>query len=192
MVTQRPSDPEQSGESLRFALREIPKPMVFAAHRIIRDCNEEFAGLFGYRREEIVGTSFSKLYPGVADFVRIGHLWRTHLTGGATFHDERVMAGAAGRRFWCRVTGRSAQASDPFAAALYCFEPMSRPVGDAALTPRQRQILSLLAQGRTSAAIAAEMSLSTRTVEAHRLRLSRRLGLANTAALVAWFCEQDA
>lgn len=166
--------------------------MVFAAHRIIRDCNEEFAAQFGYRRDEIIGTSFARLYPGVADFVRVGHLWREHLTGGLAFHDERVMAKANGERFWCSVNGRSNQPSDPFASALYCFEPLKRPVDALILTARQRQILSLLSQGRSSAAIATEIGLSLRTVEAHRLRLSRRLGLPNTAALVAWFYAHDA
>ena len=175
-----------------FTLADIPVPMVFATHRIIRDCNGEFAALFGYRQEELVDTSFSRLYPAVADFVRTGQMWRHHLPGGAVYHDERIMAGAAGQRFWCRVNGRSRDRADPFAAALYCFEPMSRPIGETTLTltGRQRQILTLVAQGKTNATIAAETGLSKRTVEAHRLRLSRSIGVSNGAELVAWFLGQ--
>jgi len=175
-----------------FALADLPVPMVFAAHRIIRDCNVEFAALFGYRRAELIDASFSRLYPAIADFVRTGDMWRHHLPGGAVYYDERIMAGAGGRRFWCRVNGRSQDASDPFAAALYCFEPMSRPLTGTTLTltGRQRQILTLVAQGKTNAAIALEVGLSRRTVEAHRLRLARSVGVANSAGLVAWFLSR--
>lgn len=177
---------------LKFALADIPVPMVFAAHRIIRDCNQEFASLFGYRRDELTDASFSRLYPAVADFVRTGDMWRHHLPGGAVYYDERIMAGAGGKRFWCRVNGRSQDRYDPFAAALYCFEPMSRPVTETTLklTGRQRQILTLVAQGKTNAAIAQEVGLSRRTVEAHRLRLARSVGVSNSAELVAWFISQ--
>lgn len=172
-----------------FTLADIPVPMVYATHRIIRDCNSEFASLFGYRREELADASFAKLYPAIADFVRTGDMWRSHMPGGSVYYDERIMVGADGKRFWCRVKGRSCDAGDPFNAALYCFEPMSRPVSDATfrLTGRQRQIMTLVAQGKTSSAIAEEIGLSRRTVEAHRLRLSRSVGVANSNELVAWF-----
>jgi len=179
---------------LQFTLADIPVPMVYATHRIIRDCNSEFAALFGYRRDDVMDTSFSRLYPAIADFVRTGEMWRHHLPGGAVYHDERIMAGAGGKRFWCRVNGRSRDAGDPFAAALYCFEPMSRPVTETTLklTGRQRQILTLVAQGKTNGAIAEEVGLSRRTIEAHRLRLARSVGVANSAELVAWFLSQPA
>lgn len=172
-----------------FTLADLPVPMVFATHRIIRDCNAEFATLFGYRREELIDGSFSRLYPAIADFVRTGEMWRHNLPGAAVYYDERVMAGAEGRRFWCRVNGRTRNINDPFAAALYCFEPMNRPVTDTSLklTTRQRQILALVAQGKTNAMIAQEVGLSSRTIEAHRLRLARSAGVANSAELVAWF-----
>lgn len=170
-----------------FQLDDIPLPMVFATHRIIRDCNTEFADLFAYRREELTNTTFARLYPEIADFVRVGKVWGQHLTGGAVFYDERIMADAAGKRFWCRVNGRSRNTADPFAAALYCFEPLHRPVTVAELTGRQIQILTLVAQGKTNAEIAEEIGLSRRTVESHRLRLAQSVGAANSAELVAWF-----
>lgn len=176
-------------EAMRFDLSEIPVPMVYASHRIIRDCNEQFAALFGFTRADLLNQSFARLYPEIADFVRTGDMWRSNLPGAQVYFDERIMAGEGGRRFWCRVTGRSANQADPFAEALYCFEPMARPVSPAlmTLTGRQRQILTLVAQGKTNSAIADELGLSRRTVEAHRLRLIRTTGLANSAALVAWF-----
>ncbi|MHA6729496.1 LuxR C-terminal-related transcriptional regulator [Devosia sp. A369] len=177
--------------SSRFSLtlEDIPVPMVFAAHRIIRNCNTEFADLFGYRREELIDTSFVHLYPAIADFVLVGQTWRHHMEGGAVYYDERIMVANGGVRFWCHVNGRSKNTSDPFAAAVYCFSPMKRPISEAplALTRRQHQILSLVAQGKSSDAIAREIGLSRRTVESHRLRLSRSVGVANSSELVAWF-----
>ena len=64
---------------------------------------------------------------------------------------------------------------------------MNRPITEAMVTGRQRQILTLVAQGKTNAAIAAEIGLSQRTVEAHRLRMMRQVGVRNTAELIAWF-----
>ncbi|WDR06988.1 PAS and helix-turn-helix domain-containing protein [Devosia rhodophyticola] len=178
-----------SATVLQFSLADIPVPMVYASHRIIRDCNAEFAFLFGLMRQDLIGQSFSRLYPEIADFVRTGEMWRHHLPGGQVYYDERIMSGAGGRRFWCRVNGRSQNLADPFAEALYCFEPMARPVTatSMSLTGRQRQILTLVAQGKTNAVIATEMGLSRRTIEAHRARLIRTTGVRNSAELTAWF-----
>ena len=179
---------------LNFRLAEIPVPMVYASHRIIRDCNQEFAGLFGYEPADLLDQSFSRLYPKLADFIRTGEMWRSNLAGGKVYYDERIMIGAGGRRFWCRVNGRTRHNADPFASAIYCFEPMARPVSSAlmTLTDRQRQILALVAQGKTNAIIAQEVNLSRRTVEAHRLRLTRMVGVRNSAELIAWFSTMSA
>ena len=45
----------------RFSLNEIPVPMVYATHRIIRDCNDAFAELFGYERADLIDKSFRPL-----------------------------------------------------------------------------------------------------------------------------------
>ena len=179
---------------MQFFLADMPVPLVFATHRIIRDCNAAFAGLFGFERHELVDQSFSKLYPGQADFVRTGNLWRSHMAGGKIYYDERVMASADGRRFWCKVNGRSRNLSDPFAEAIYCFEALNRPVPrakeESPLTGRQRQVLTMMAQGKTSGDIAAELNLSRRTVEAHRARIMRSTGIRNSAELMAWFSTE--
>ncbi len=178
-----------SPDSFRFLLSELPVPLVYATHRIIRDCNAEFANLFGYAREELVDQSFARLYPKLSDFVRTGHMWQTHLPGGRVYYDERIMTASDGSRFWCRVRGRSHHAVNPFAEALYCFEPMARPVASrsVALTDRQRQIVALVTQGKSNAEIAEELNLSKRTIESHRARLMRACGLRNTAELIVWF-----
>ncbi len=45
------------------------------------------------------------------------------------------------------------------------------------LTPREREILGLICEGNTGAAMAAKLSLSVRTIEMHRANLMDKLGL---------------
>jgi two-component system response regulator NreC len=52
------------------------------------------------------------------------------------------------------------------------------------LTPRERDVLRLLAAGHTNAEVAAELFVSLRTVEAHRASLRNRLGAPTRAELV--------
>lgn len=52
------------------------------------------------------------------------------------------------------------------------------------LTPRQRQVLQLIAEGRSSKEVADELGLSVKTVESHRAQLMRRLGVDSVAGLV--------
>jgi two-component system, NarL family, response regulator NreC len=55
-----------------------------------------------------------------------------------------------------------------------------------ALTPREVEVLRLIALGHTSAEIADQLHLSRRTVETHRARIHRKLGLTARAELVRY------
>jgi two-component system response regulator NreC len=59
--------------------------------------------------------------------------------------------------------------------------------GDApvALSPRELEVLGLIAQGHTNAEIANQLFLSVRTVESHRAHIQRKTGRATRAELVA-------
>ena len=52
------------------------------------------------------------------------------------------------------------------------------------LTPRQREILQLLAEGRSAKEIAATLSISPRTVEFHKYQMMETHGLHSNAELV--------
>jgi DNA-binding NarL/FixJ family response regulator len=54
----------------------------------------------------------------------------------------------------------------------------------APLTPRQRQILQLIAEGYATREIAERLHLSIKTVETHRAQLMDRLGIYDVAGLV--------
>jgi len=54
------------------------------------------------------------------------------------------------------------------------------------LSPREVEVLRLIALGHTSAEIAEKLNLSRRTVETHRARIHHKLGLATRAQLVGY------
>jgi DNA-binding NarL/FixJ family response regulator len=54
------------------------------------------------------------------------------------------------------------------------------------LTSREREILQLVAEGHSSTAIARRLSISARTVEAHRANVMRKLRLRNQAGLIRY------
>jgi len=58
------------------------------------------------------------------------------------------------------------------------------------LTLRQRETLSLVAQGKTSKEIAVMMNVTVKTVEKHRAELMHRLRVHNTAELVRCSLQQ--
>ena len=60
----------------------------------------------------------------------------------------------------------------------------SEPDPLAGLTPRQREILQLVAEGRSSKEIATLLDLSTKTVESHRAQIMERLDVHDVTALV--------
>ena len=59
-------------------------------------------------------------------------------------------------------------------------EPLTR------LTPRQREILQLVAEGRSTKDIATLLKMKVKTVEVHRARLMKRLDIHDTAGLVRY------
>lgn len=54
------------------------------------------------------------------------------------------------------------------------------------LTAREREVLKLLAEGQTVRSAASILGLSSKTVDAHKFNLMRKLGVHNKAELVMW------
>jgi DNA-binding NarL/FixJ family response regulator len=58
------------------------------------------------------------------------------------------------------------------------------------VTPRERQLLQMLAEGKTSKDIATELAISIYTVDAHRSRIMKKLGLRTIGELVRFAIER--
>lgn len=62
----------------------------------------------------------------------------------------------------------------------------SEPTAAEQLTERQIEILSLIADGRSSKEIAAELGLSSKTVDVHRARIMQRLEIRDIAGMTRY------
>ncbi len=181
------SDQQPSTDiDLLLAFDLAPVGLCVARQRLIERCNEAFASMFGYAPEELAHRSLELLYPSPSEFKGIGERGLAVMREEGRYADERIMKHRNGQVFWCHVVGRALDRHDPFGCAVWMFEDISarRPL-TSDLTPREREIAQLLVQGKTSKQIARSLDLSPRTIDAHRMRLLRKLKVATPTELVS-------
>ena len=82
----------------------------------------------------------------------------------------------AGRRFLSE--GIAESVLEDYIQARVCNSPLEQ------LSPRERQILQLLAEGHSTASMAGLLSLSPKTVDTYRSRTMEKLGLTELPALI--------
>jgi DNA-binding NarL/FixJ family response regulator len=89
-----------------------------------------------------------------------------------------------------RVTAGHVYLSAPFSkhAVTTWLQRAERPEDDPyeRLTGREREVLQLVAEGYSSAAIAGRLAISPRTAEAHRASVMRKLNLGSQADLIRY------
>jgi len=65
--------------------------------------------------------------------------------------------------------------------------PRTKPPGeDGILTPREREVLRLLAEGKSNKQVGAALGISVKTAETHRARIMRKLRIVSVADLVRY------
>lgn len=103
-------------------------------------------------------------------------------------HDEDVRdSGSQGRGLQGEVSARRNPTHLKPAAPIDSKGPIPTPVSrEPALTAREREVLKLLAEGKTVRAAADVLGVSSKTVDAHKFNLMRKLGIHNKAELVMW------
>jgi DNA-binding NarL/FixJ family response regulator len=70
-------------------------------------------------------------------------------------------------------------------AVMEAYRSKSKKPADP-LTTRERQVLQLIAEGKSTKDIASLLSISVKTAESHRTRLMRKLDIHETASLVRY------
>ncbi len=90
---------------------------------------------------------------------------------------------------WVRGMGRSGQSHEDRHRRNVAEWPEVSP-RERSLTIRERQVLKLLAEGRTVRSVASVLGLSVKTVDAHKFNLMRKLGIHNKAELVLWAIQK--
>ncbi|MGA8619433.1 MAG: response regulator transcription factor [Candidatus Sulfotelmatobacter sp.] len=68
--------------------------------------------------------------------------------------------------------------------------PETQMPAEPALTGREREVLKLLAEGKTVRTAATVLGLSSKTVDSHKFNLMRKLGIHNKAELVMWAIQK--
>lgn len=175
-----------SADLARIGFDLAPVALCVTEQRVISACNAAFARLFGYEAAELVGQSIAMLYPSAQEFQRIGERGYPQMRRGGRYSDERLMRRKDGEMVWCHVSGQASDASAPARQAVWAFEPVHRPAGSTeSLSSREREVVAQLAQGLSSKEIARVLGISPRTVEMHRGRLLRKLGVRSTPQLLA-------
>jgi two-component system response regulator NreC len=113
------------------------------------------------------------------------------------FAQQTLDAGAAAFVLKTRADSELPGAVRAAAAGIEYISPRLAPGVDAlrhggghGLSPRETEVLRLIALGHTSAEIAAKLHLSPRTVETHRAHIHRKLGLRTRAELVQYALRQ--
>lgn len=94
---------------------------------------------------------------------------------------EAIRAAHSGQRY---LSPRVAELLSDEHGADDSDDPLGR------LSARERQVLQLLAEGRTGAEIARRLSLSQKTVETYRARLVQKLGIRDVAGLVRFAIQR--
>jgi DNA-binding NarL/FixJ family response regulator len=110
----------------------------------------------------------------VAEALRLGALGYVLKGAPSAQLLEVVEAAAQGRR----LLGKE--------AAELAIRGLTEEADATVLSPRERQILVMVAKGRSSSEIGEELHLSPKTVDTYRSRLMAKLGLSDVPALVRW------
>lgn len=179
-----PATPSATAAAIGFDL--VPVALCVTRHRIIAACNAAFCAMFGHSPTDLLGQSMAMLYPSRQEFRRIGQRGYPRMRQGGRYEDERLMRCADGSLVWCRVRGLSSDATAPAREAVWSFDRVAHSGQvTALLSPREREVVAQLAAGHTSKEIARLLGLSPRTIDMHRARLLRKLGVRSTAQLLA-------
>ena len=90
---------------------------------------------------------------------------------------EAIQTVHRGHRYLTPLLGRASGEAEPL---------RGQTVVSGDLTARQREVLQLVAEGRSEKEIAFELGISLKTVQFHKSNLTRHLGLHTTAELIKY------
>jgi DNA-binding NarL/FixJ family response regulator len=183
LVVDAPPDFEQR---VRAALPEANVAHTDRRRALLRGGPNTLVVLYERNSDDRVLTEFAHLVPTVVvserpDPARAG----ISLESGADGYLDAGIAVAGLRSALLGVSrGELAYGREMFGAWLRSRQ--SRPKATTTeLTPRQEQIIDLIAHGASDKEIAARIGVRTATAQKHVARLLRRLGVRNRAAAVA-------
>lgn len=175
------------------------------------DGDEVPAAVDTYRPDVVVMDLRMKRVDGIEATRRLTAAGGPPVLALTTFNDDELLsdvlrAGAAGFVLKdspaeeliraVRAVGSAQSYLDPAVTArvLTTYRNSAAPVADgsalAELTPRERDVLTLIAKGHTNTEIADELFISGLTVKTHIGRIFTKLGLRDRASAIVFAYEQ--
>ncbi len=138
--------------------------------------------LSGWTREEMVGSTVDRVVPPDAREERRKVVARTLAEGQAAGTYSRVRKDGTIVHIEMRMHLILGEQREP-----HCIVALVRalPGHGVSLTPRQKEVLEYIANGRTNDDIARRLVVSRRTVERHVASILDRFGVENRAAAAA-------
>jgi PAS domain S-box-containing protein len=188
------------GRHMRL-VSDSPIPSVLSDPRLpdnpIIACNAAFCELTGYPPEEVVGRNCRFLsgpatepwlteeirrgvrehrpvFVEILNYKRNGQPFRNAVLVAPIYDEEDALLYFLGSQV--EINGDAASPS--------CMRRIRASESIKALSPRQGQVLKLVANGLLNKQIAAELNLAEKTVKMHRAILMERLGLHTTADMI--------
>jgi PAS domain S-box-containing protein len=175
------------------AFKRSSNPMVLLDERRVHvEVNGPYLELLGYRRQALLGRPVYEIVVGGPALT--AEEWRV-LIRGEQFDGTTDLWRADGGKVRVRfaghpemVTGRRlilVVALDSARGGRRMRSDAEQAEGPGSLTPREREIVRLMAVGRNGPEIAAELHLSHNTVRTHARNAMGKLGARSRAQLVA-------
>lgn len=170
---------------LAKAVGKLPVAVFIVRNRRVEYANEELGRLLRCEPRRLIGKAVSDLFSDPHEFF-VRRRWAMGSMSRWGRHDyEALFQRLDGTVFWARVTGTTLTPTEPLSCAVWCVEELdSRIANRAKLSPRERDVAAGVAQGLTNKQIGTRLGLSPRTVEMHRARLMRKLGVRNLGSLL--------
>ena len=169
----------------QLAFDNAPMGLALTEQRVIRACNQTFAEMFGFQKEELIGQSFRRLYGTDQEFHQIRDIGLEPLRQSLPYTDERLMRHSDGTPIWCRFRARTLTPDTPLARIVLSFALIDNGSEGPQLTRREREVLLLLSKGQTSKEMGRILGISPRTVEDVRARLLKKFQVKSVALLLA-------
>jgi PAS domain S-box-containing protein len=196
---QRHREKQQTGETRFRVLADAAPVMIWMAgpDALLTYVNRAWLEFRGRTPDEEAGDRWTEtLHPDDRDLCLEIYLkaFRTHQAFRMRYRVQR----ASGEYSWVEVTGVPRYEGGVFAGFMGSaiditdrkrafFTPDQQSVRLVfSLTERERQVLVLIAQGKSTKETASQLGISYKTADSHRSRILEKLGVHETASMVRY------